>query len=210
MRSYSLMTLQCRGCHLGDELQNDQQALETPMDSPGDPTLSMLLNLMERFRFSNDVTLTVGGLVVAGTVISAEEYFHHLAAQYESGWGRAAEFNASQGEEAKATFARVMGEQMSRALRDAGRSFRVPNPMAPPTAGNTGDESDDLFPPRKHITLKHVSIKGGTGFEFDAPLWRGRLVEVSGWSFGRYGVADYEDERLETPQFDPAPEPINA
>jgi hypothetical protein len=107
------------------------------------------------------ITLTVGGTVISGQLISAEKYFSEMAeliSDAETGGSGSSTVNAL--EYAWTAFAKLHG-----------RPDDVEN-WSPPIDG--------------FIHLRGAQIRSSHGGFPDRPgmLWRGRMTDVSGWALG--------------------------
>ena len=148
-----------------DENDNDgpaapERVVEDPADVPT-PERDYLLGQfisVANLGASFGVTLTVGGLIITGTLIGGKEYLELLASSVD-----AAGFGKKEGEEETA---------LGKLVRSYSHLY--------------DDVKFDTFATPGYIHLKNVQFipVSGTGNTFNGVLWRGRLMEVSGWTLG--------------------------
>ncbi|MGB3209795.1 MAG: gas vesicle accessory protein GvpU [Desulforhopalus sp.] len=120
--------------------------------------LQFLVNLANKNRFELDVTLTVGGMLISGTLVGVKHYFDDLSAFFASPFE-----SDKKSEEIKETFKEI-GEQC--------------------TCVSPSEQSET--PSYVHLKNAHFFdaqsklISGNEGI-----WWRGRISEVQGFSAGR-------------------------
>ncbi len=114
------------------------------------------------------LTVFSGGFAISGMVVPEEVYFRTV------GLDSVADDVADPG---KATFSEATGLENELARDDIVPSARVRVEMR-----------EDLE--RAFITMVDVTIFGAGPTPLKAPAWRGRLSQVSGWTFGTYEAAE--------------------
>jgi hypothetical protein len=127
---------------------------------PKDWFLQFLVNLANKNRFELDITLTVGGILISGTLAGVRQYFDDLGAYFASPFE-----SIGNSEEIRATFKKI-GDQCS-----------------------CVSQSEQTETP-SYIHIKNASffdahgqsIPGSTG-----TWWRGRISEIQGFSPGLFG-----------------------
>lgn len=136
--------------------------LEHPAPTPSDQDefLTRLVGLANRKGLSIAVALQVRGTTVVGELCAATEYWSELAEQV----GRLA---------ATTEPAASARSQMAADLKAIGASLRK---------RLDDDESAPHVP--IHIHLRNAVVAVGAS-KLDAPLWRGRLASVDGFSLDR-------------------------
>lgn len=123
--------------------------------------LQFLVNLANKNEFELDITLTVGGFLISGTLASVRQYFDSLGTYFASPFNEKP--NSS---EVSATFQKI-GDQCSCI---------------------TPSEQTDK---PSYIHLKNAVFYDAQGNPLgfrDGTWWRGRLSEVQGFSPGRPGT----------------------
>jgi hypothetical protein len=146
-------------------MSDSEQQAPTPSDQ--DEFLTRLVGLANRKGLSISIALQVHGTTVIGELCSATEYWSDLAEQV----GRLA--TTSQ----PAVAART---QMAADFKAIGASLKK---------RLDHDESAPHVP--IHIHLRNAVVAVGSG-KLDAPLWRGRLASVDGFSLDRQREDDSE------------------
>ena len=120
--------------------------------------LQFLVNLANRNSFELDITLTVGGILISGTLVGVRQYFDDLSTYFAS------PFNSGRNtEEIKETFKKI-GEQCT----CVSPSEQTENPS--------------------YIHLKNVNFFNAQGELISGNAgnwWRGRLSEVQGFAPGK-------------------------
>jgi hypothetical protein len=124
---------------------------------PKDWFLQFLVNLANKNRFELDITLTVGGFLISGTLAGVKQYFDDLGEYFASPFG--ADKNP---EEVTAAF-RKIGEQCSC--------------VAP--SEQTETPSYIHLKNARFFDARGQSISGTAG-----TWWRGRISEVQGFAPG--------------------------
>ena len=120
--------------------------------------LQLLVNLANKDKFELDITLTVGGMLISGTLAGVRQYFNDLGAYFASPFESAMNI-----EEFKTTFKEI-GDQC---------------------ACVTPSEQTDT---PSYIHLKNARFFDASGSLIagkSGVWWRGRLSEVQGFSPGR-------------------------
>jgi hypothetical protein len=174
---------------IGDSASDDES---TEFHAPGtDLVLVELLNEMEAYGFTYDLTLTVQGFLISGIPVFMDEYLEGEGILLQ----QSAEASASREEDPKtAERIRRFGELVrTRFSRDA-EIFRlpeVPEGDAEAEARRNAIQDQILKTPRENITLKRVTMITPSGQQHDVAFWRGRLNLIAGWSRGRTQQRDY-------------------
>jgi hypothetical protein len=123
--------------------------------------LSQLLGLFNRLKLEMGISITVGGVLISGTVIDGATYFKEVAKGFASGRSNIPRVNE---------FFAKFAEDYS-TIYDA-----------------TEEEKADLFSahPANYIHLKDAKFftPGGVLPGNQGLLWRGRLAAVEGFTFG--------------------------
>lgn len=121
--------------------------------------LQFLVNLANKNRFELDMTLTVGGTLISGTLIGVRQYFDEVSAFFAN------PFDSGKYPDIKETF-RQIGEQCSC--------------VSPSEQTET--------PSYIHLkNVNFATIDGNPIPENAGSWWRGRLSEVQGFTPGRLG-----------------------
>jgi hypothetical protein len=139
-------------------MQEDEKNIFDTGPAPSkDWFLQLLVNLANKNPFELDITLTVGGTLISGTLASVRQYFNDLGAYFAS------PFEATmKSEELKTTF-KMIGDQC---------------------ACTTPSEQTET---PSYIHLKNARFFDATGKLISGVAgvwWRGRLSEVQGFSPG--------------------------
>ncbi len=119
--------------------------------------LQLLVNLANKNRFELDVTLTVGGTLISGTLAGVRQYFNDLGAYFASPF-----VSAMNTEELKTTF-KTIGDQCA--------------------CVSPSEQTDSP----SYIHLKNARFFDASGALISGSAgawWRGRLSEVQGFSPG--------------------------
>lgn len=119
--------------------------------------LQFLVNLANKNRFELDITLTVGGFLISGTLASVRQYFDDLGAYFASPFGA-----GENSEEVKTAFKKI-GEQCS---------------CISPTE-QTETPSYIHLKNARFYDAQGKSVSGSEG-----TWWRGRISEVQGFAPG--------------------------
>jgi hypothetical protein len=125
---------------------------------PKDWFLQFLVNLANKDRFELDITLTVGGLLISGTLAGVRQYFEDLGAYFASPFD-----SGKNTGEIEATFKKI-GDQCA----CVSPSEQTENP------------SYIHLKDTKFFDAQGKSVPGGTG-----TWWRGRISEVQGFAPGK-------------------------
>lgn len=120
--------------------------------------LQFLVNLANKNRFELDMTLTVGGILISGTLVGVRQYFDNLSAYFAS------PFNSGQNSEViKETFKKI-GDQC--------------------TCVSPSEQTEN--PSYLHLKNAVFANTEGTKIPDDTGTWwRGRISEVQGFTPGR-------------------------
>lgn len=120
--------------------------------------LQFLVNLANKNQFEQDITLTVGGVVISGTLIGVRQYFDDLGDYF------AGSFNSDESsEQIRDTFQRI-GEQCS----CVSPSEKTETPS---------------YIHMKNVRLYNIEGKLVSGAP-EGVMWRGRISEVQGFAPG--------------------------
>ncbi|MEE6178302.1 hypothetical protein [Mycobacterium sp. 050134] len=139
---------------------------------PFDPELVRLVQFINAVDTAEvGLTLHVKGCVVSGMLISAARYYRLLVDEFSG------PNHNGEGAAAFADFYRPALEKVEEAI-----------------ASQTLEKRPDL--PR-HIHFRRAqTVINGQG-SFTRSLWRGRLTEVDGWSFGNFGPISRLDHAMD-------------
>lgn len=140
-------------------MSNSKEAIFATGAAPSkDWFLQFLVNLANKNQFELDITLTVGGLLISGTLAGVRQYFDDLGAYFAS------PFDGKQSSQmVSATFQKI-GEQC--ACVSPSEQTETPS----------------------YIHLKNARFFNAEGKPFgpqEGTWWRGRLSEVQGFSPGK-------------------------
>ncbi len=119
--------------------------------------LQFLVNLANKNRFELDITLTVGGMLISGTLVGVRQYFDDLSTYFASPFE-----SGKRSEEIKHTF-KTIGDQCT--------CVSTTEPNETPS----------------YIHLKNAVFADARGNTLPSAgiWWRGRISEVQGFSPGR-------------------------
>lgn len=135
---------------------------------PFDPELMRLVRFINAIdNVEVGVTLHVGGSVVSGMLISVAEFYRLLIKQFEDAGG----VKEKATRDAAAVFTRLYRPPFDAAKREV-EAARVSH--TPP-------------PSPHHLHLRYAQAYTSPEHSLTMRLWRGRLVEVDGWSIGNFG-----------------------
>jgi hypothetical protein len=140
---------------------------ESKDDTPGpDPDLVGLVQLADGYGLEYDIVLTLAGQVVEGTLISARQFASNVA-------------DVAQGQDPDGTLRGALAARFRKhadELEDFGATSKLGD-LDP-----EGPESQDLrsMPDVRHIHLRDATASSLAGRTL--PLWRGRLVDIVGWT----------------------------
>lgn len=140
--------------------------------------VSTVNNLEERTESGTGLVLTVKGVVISGELIPAWQWHEEL----EQGI-RDAHVRAGQDPE-HAGFAELfkLAAESTRQRRDEQRALEELDQLPQRYRDLIGQEERTQF---IHLRDARVFSPGNAGLPGNGLLWRGRLSEVSGWSFGK-------------------------
>ena len=139
-------------------MQEDEKNIFSTGTAPSkDWFLQLLVNLANRDRFELDITLTVGGTLILGTLASVRDYFNDLGAYFASPFE-----STVNSEELKTTF-QTIGDQC--ACVTPSEQTETPSYIHLKNA--------------KFFNVSGKLLSGVTGV-----WWRGRLSEIQGFSPG--------------------------
>ena len=146
----------------------DQDIFATGITPSKDWFLQLLVNLANKKSFELDITLTVGGMLISGTLAGVRQYFNDLGAYFASPFE-----SAMNSEELQLTF-KTIGDHC--ACISPSEQTETPS----------------------YIHLKNARFSDASGRLISRATgvwWRGRLSEVQGFSPGlpveqRNGVKD--------------------
>ncbi len=158
--------------------------MTTPKPVPDD-LLAILVNVLNRFTERPDdretegigITLTVGGAVITGQMISNTAWFDDMDQKIQdAGGGPWATVFSAKAEGLRAQLGEASAAEQ--AVEDLADRFAA----AVYQVGQTG-----LI----HLKNARVLTPGsGAGIPGNGMHWRGRLTEVSGWAFGLLSAGD--------------------
>lgn len=120
--------------------------------------LQFLVNLANKNRFELDITLTVGGILISGTLVGVRQYFDDLSAYFASPFD-----SGKNSEEIQQTFKKI-GDQC--------------------TCVSSSEQTETP----SYIHLKNAVFFDAPGkrVSSDAGIWwRGRISEVQGFAPGK-------------------------
>jgi len=141
-------------------MSNNKESIFATGAAPSkDWFLQFLVNLANKNTFELDITLTVGGLLISGTLTGVRQYFDELGAYFASPFRE-----KTNSQEVSATFKKI-GDQCSCISQS---------------------EQTDM---PSYIHLKNAVIydaQGNIQGAADGTWWRGRLSEIQGFSPGRF------------------------
>lgn len=148
-----------------------------------DITLSLLadaaatLDFDEGHGLGRQLVLATHGLVIQGMLIGPGEYFRAL--------GRRASHEGEHPAEADATLFQLF-EDMTRQGHDQHVQKRE---LAATGVGGplSVEQTEEAYP--AYIHLQHVTIMSGAA-KIHVALWRARLMEITGWTFGPLDVTE--------------------
>ena len=126
-----------------------------------DPILRVLVSVCNRGSLTFGVTVAQRGLVICGTAVGVSQFMHNMAAELEARGGDDAEV-------------------LSEPLRYLALIAEDPEPDPDDGSGPV----DDL---PLYLHLEDARIRSGNAIIADQVRWRGRLVDVDGWSLGIHG-----------------------
>lgn len=139
---------------------------------PFDPELVRLVQFINAVDTAEvGLTLHVKGCIVSGMLISAAQFYRLLVSEFSDP-------NRSNG-----VGATTLADFYRPALQ------KVENAIA--------SQSDEELPdPPRHVHFRYAqTVVNGQG-SFIRSLWRGRLTEVDGWSFGNFGPIPRLDHEI--------------
>jgi len=139
-------------------VNDDKNKFATNNAPSKDWFLQFLVNLANKNRFELDITLTVSGILISGTLVGVRQYFDDLSAYF------AGPFSFGSGsEEIQETFKKI-GEQC--------------------TCVSSSEQTET--PSYIHLKNAIFSDAKGKRLSGDGGIWwRGRLSEVQGFSPGK-------------------------
>ena len=126
-----------------------------------DPILRVLVSVCNRGSLTFGVTIAQRGLLISGTAVGVSQFMHNMAAELEARGGDDAEV-------------------LSEPLRYLALIAEDPEPDPDDRSGPV----DDL---PLYLHLEDARIRSGNATLADQVRWRGRLVDVDGWSLGIHG-----------------------
>lgn len=129
-----------------------------------DWVLEGLVSLVNRTGTRMSVTLNIGGVTIGGLLCSIEDYFNRLADQLDAVAGDQHSQSA--------------GSALASVYRKKAQDFKA-DPDAP---------REPRGPHYIHL-LDAVELHGPA--RYNHPSWRGRMIEVDGWSIG--AVTNYDE-----------------
>jgi len=128
--------------------------------------LEILLDIVSNTGREQPLTVFCGGFAVSGTAIREEEYFERLGGNL---FQELAVDSARLREDRQHRYVQIRAELDQSTLADDRRKALL-------------DELQEMR--RRFIVMRDVAIVGAGEQAFRAPVWRGRLSEVSGWIVG--------------------------
>ena len=139
-----------------------KEQIGIPDMSAPDWHLADIVSIVNKANISIDITLTVGGTLLSGRLISGKEYFEAVAERFN---------NDSPAEN-------TVGNFFAEFMNDVAKNMY----------GEGVDASRTAF---IHLAnAQHFS--GVTPIPTKGTYWRGRLCEVSGYSFGSLAISEGE------------------
>lgn len=137
---------------------NEKNISTTDSAPSKDWFLQFLVNLANKNRFELDITLTVGGILISGTLVGVRQYFDDLSAYFASPFD-----SGEHSEEVRETFKKI-GDQC--------------------TCVSPSEKTDNP----SYIHLKNAVFADGQGkpiSDSSGSWWRGRISEVQGFTPGK-------------------------
>lgn len=131
-----------------------------------DEVLAMLADIANRGGVGMGITLNVQGQIVCGDVCSGAVFFEEIAEVLRS---------------ADVTVTNVDDEEQEQTVRGA---VGLLADAVAERAQNYGPDAPQLV--TAYIHLKNAELWDPSGRHVGVRHWRGRLVDVSGWSLGRF------------------------
>lgn len=155
--------------------ENSNEKTTNDDEVPHDWFLASLINLANRFGIQMGVTISVGGALISGELVSGKRYFEEVARAIRDN------FPADLAE---------LGSGLSAAIKEHGEVYQL---YTPPVEANDAEDgkadstSGEEPSPVSFIHLRNANfflangspITGGGGV-----FWRGRLECVDGFSLG--------------------------
>jgi hypothetical protein len=158
--------------------------------SPVDQVLENVVGAINALAESQDdgpgVLLTLGGLAVSGTIIPDWQWFDEV--QHAARAAFVVHTGGSVDDE-HGGWARLFNgvAQSLMQARDEHRAARAATQRLADRYQRVLAPADGTY--YIHLRDAHIIASTGTPFQIGSMHWRGRLSEVSGWSFGHLGAA---------------------
>lgn len=142
-------------------MENKEKNIYATENAPSkDWFLQFLANLANRNRFELDITLTVGGILISGTLVGVREYFDALSTYFASPF----DDSGKNSEVLNQTFKEI-GDQC--------------------TCVSPSEQTDS--PSYIHLKNANFSDSQGRPLSGDGGIWwRGRISEVQGFAPGKF------------------------
>lgn len=127
---------------------------------PEDWFLQSLVRMSNNSEVGFELTLTVGGTIISGTLCSVREYFERFGKDFQAGWdkiGAETDFDET--------------------IASLGKK---PEDLT--------EEQEDNLPPPLYVHLKNARfyVPGQRPIPSNGLLWRGRIAEVDGFALGTF------------------------
>lgn len=141
-------------------MENIEQNIHATDSVPSkDWFLQFLVNLTNKNRFEFDITLTVGGFLISGTLVGVRQYFENLSEHFAS------PTDSGQNSEVVKEIFKKIGEQC--------------------TCVSPSEQTES--PSYIHLKNAHFVDAQGKLISGDAGIWwRGRMSEVQGFTPGKF------------------------
>lgn len=156
-----------------------------PRDRALEAVVATINAMTERQDDGPGVVLTVGGLVLSGTVIPDWQWFDEVEHQARAAFVVHTGGSIDDEHGGWATLFEGVAESLRQA-RDEQQAAREATERLPDRYRHCLAQDDRA----DYIHLREAGVIGGVSSQPVAGMhWRGRLSEISGWSFGHLGAA---------------------
>lgn len=148
-----------------EQAQQPEDVADLTLDQ--DPLLVVLVRLAHR-ELEMGMTLTVGGLLVSGTLVGGRKYFEGVANQFRNAPGGTPGVGAAVAEAFDGVAVELYGSRTQGESNNDGE----------------GDEASEQDLRIGFIHLRDVRVLDPQGHSATGAWWRGRLSAVDGFMFG--------------------------